>query len=471
MAYSLKFNGVNSIVTLNSDLLGNLGTSVYSIRIKSGLSGITLPSSGSVGVIGSKNTGSTNAVVITSTGLLQIHMGGMLRYGSTGGLINNQVEFDYTINHAANGDWNIYNNLTNAPTGFSGNFTTSLNVSGVNSWNMFGRSSNSATNYLNGEIQLIEVTGFTNGQTWDADLSGGTGSVLPTASGLNQGTLVNFPTDGTQWGGSGTPTPVSFTGTVPAQTATFGTAFSLNLASYFSGSLTPFTYAVTSGSLPAGLTLSGSTISGTPTVSGDVTGLVVTATDTGSNTAATNAFAINVAAAPALPSGTFTVGTITTTQNTASVPYTYSAADATSIQYRLNAGAAVTATTSPQALTGLTPNTGYTIQFRAVNGAGNGDWSTTAIFTTQPIPSTDGTFTSEPLYRLVDGALMANKALTYYRLYNPTTGALVVSKTGLSTNSSGVVSFTDAAVVTGTDYKSDWLSADGEFCMPSKAAT
>ncbi len=303
--------------------------------------------------------------------------------------------------------------------------------------------------------------------------STGTGTEMPDSVGSLQFVQVGtWPSDNSEWVEYGAvSTPISFTGTVPAQSATVGTAFSLNLASYFSGSLTPFAYAVTSGSLPAGLTLSGSTISGTPTAEGNVTGLVVTATDTGSNTAATNAFAINVAAAPALPSGTFTVGTITTTQNTASVPYTYSAADATSIQYRIDAGSPVAATASPQSVTGLTANTGHSIQFRAVNGAGNGDWSAVANFTTQPEASSDGTFTSEPFRRLVDGALMANKTFTYFRLYDNTTGALVVSKTGLVSNSLGVVSFTDPLVVTGTIYKADWRTADGEYCMPAKAAT
>ena len=64
------------------------------------------------------------------------------------------------------------------------------------------------------------MSGFSNAEKWDSNLSGGTGSILPTVSGSNQGTLVNFPTDGTQWettGGSpltstiegGLPVPVA----------------------------------------------------------------------------------------------------------------------------------------------------------------------------------------------------------------------------------------------------------------------
>ena len=87
---------------------------------------------------------------------------------------------------------------------------------------------------------------------------------------------------------SGGSTPVSFSGTVPGQTGVVGSAFSLALASYFSGSLTPFTYSVLSGALPGGLSLNTSTgaITGTPTTAGGFSA-VIRATDTGSNTAQT----------------------------------------------------------------------------------------------------------------------------------------------------------------------------------------
>lgn len=192
----------------------------------------------------------------------------------------------------------------------------------------------------------------------------------------------------------------------------------------------------------------------------------INATGAGAWSAVTN---FTTAATPQVPQGTFTIGAITVTETTASVPYTYSASDQTGIEYRINSGTAFTASASPQSVTGLSHSTAYTIQFRAINATGNGAWSTAANFTTATPPNV-GTFTSEPLYRLVDGVLMANTSFTYYRLYN-TAGALVVSKTGISSNSSGVISFTDAAVVTGTVYKSDWLTASGEFCMPGKAAT
>lgn len=96
-------------------------------------------------------------------------------------------------------------------------------------------------------------------------------------------------------------TPVSFSGTVDNQNGITGSAFSLDLSTYFSGSFTPFTYSLQAGSLAgSGLSLNTSTgvISGTG-VAGTYSGLVVRATDSDSpaNTADTNSFSITIGAA------------------------------------------------------------------------------------------------------------------------------------------------------------------------------
>jgi hypothetical protein len=90
-------------------------------------------------------------------------------------------------------------------------------------------------------------------------------------------------------------TPVAFTGTVPTQTYTVDEAITpLDLSGFFSGTETPFTYSVQSGTLPTGLSLNTSTgvISGTPTVVAEPTSIVVRATDDATNTADTNSFEI-----------------------------------------------------------------------------------------------------------------------------------------------------------------------------------
>ena len=81
----------------------------------------------------------------------------------------------------------------------------------------------------------------------------------------------------------------------------------------------------------------------------------------------------------------------------------------------------------------------------------------------------NGTFTSEVLKDYA-GNVLANTTLNFVRFYNDTTGALVLNKTGVSTNGSGIVTFSDAALVAGTTYRVDWETAAGSRRMPRKAA-
>lgn len=85
---------------------------------------------------------------------------------------------------------------------------------------------------------------------------------------------------------------------------------------------------------------------------------------------------------PTPPSGTVTIGTITPSTTSASVPYSYSAADQTGFEYRLNGGTAAAIGTSPATVSGLTASTPYSIEVRAVNASGPGAWSAPANFTT-----------------------------------------------------------------------------------------
>ena len=139
--------------------------------------------------------------------------------------------------------------------------------------------------------------------TWSMDASnhGAVPVVVEDTSGNNYDlTGVGFPSTGEDWidlGGGGV-TPVAFSSTVPDQNATNGSAFSLDVASYFSGTETPFTYSLQAGTLPTGLSLSGSVISGTPTVDEVQSGVVIRATDTATNTADTNSFSITVSSTP-----------------------------------------------------------------------------------------------------------------------------------------------------------------------------
>jgi hypothetical protein len=95
---------------------------------------------------------------------------------------------------------------------------------------------------------------------------------------------------------SATPIPVTFNGSVPAITGFVGAPISVSVASYFTGTYTPFSYALLAGSLPAGLALVNGVITGTPSAVGSTSGIRVRATDSIVNAADTNAFSISISA-------------------------------------------------------------------------------------------------------------------------------------------------------------------------------
>lgn len=80
-----------------------------------------------------------------------------------------------------------------------------------------------------------------------------------------------------------------------------------------------------------------------------------------------------------------------------------------------------------------------------------------------------GTLTTKP-FKQNNTALYANLSLTL-NIYDATTGALVLHKTGLTTNSSGVVTVTDPAITTGTSYAYEPVFASGARRLPVGTAT
>lgn len=166
------------------------------------------------------------------------------------------------------------------------------------------------------------VAANSTGNTITLDISGGAVTSVAVASGASHGTataadtsitytpvsgysgLDSFTYTATNANGTSPSATVTITvsaptitlspasGTLPA--ATFGSAYSQSLSA--SGGMAPYLYSVTSGSLPAGLTLSGDTITGTPTTSGTFS-FTVTATDANGVTVS-GAYVFNVAAVP-----------------------------------------------------------------------------------------------------------------------------------------------------------------------------
>lgn len=83
--------------------------------------------------------------------------------------------------------------------------------------------------------------------------------------------------------------------------------------------------------------------------------------------------------------------------------------------------------------------------------------------------ASSGTLTSEAL-RTNNGTLLASTALAHVAIYNDTTGALVLRRTSISTDASGVFTITDPAIVAGVTYRIDWETSGGHRRMPRKLA-
>ncbi|PKM17400.1 MAG: hypothetical protein CVV11_19775 [Gammaproteobacteria bacterium HGW-Gammaproteobacteria-15] len=357
---------------------------------------------------------------------------------------------------------------------FKANYTPSASLVTTNLLTLFQLSSSVRTAHF----RYYKFTDFNNvaaNRMFDARAHVPGDTVLrDTANGANGTFTAAWVTAGVTFVPDAPPvTPIAFTGSIPAQTFTAGDAVDVNLAGYFSGTQTPFTFANTGTSLSGtGLSItSAGRLQGTATAA-SVSGVIVTGTDASSNTASSNAFNVTVNAIPALPpQGSVTMGTITVGETTASVPFSYSASDQTGFMYRLNGGSPITVTANPISLTGLTASTGYTIDVAAVNANGTGTYSSTAGFTTTAAPSTDPVFTSAQPLRDNTAQLLNNTLLDYVRLYSVTTGELVAEFLDVTTNSSGYFSVTSALLMADTAYKADWqVNATGVGRMPQATA-
>lgn len=179
---------------------------------------------------------------------------------------------------------------------------------------------------------------------------------------------------------------VSFSGTVANQTGAVGESFALDLSAYFVGTKTPFSYALQSGTLPAGLSLNASTgaITGTPTTEGVSSGVVVRATDQDSATADTNAFTITINAALSAPSSA-PGSTSATAVSSSQIDVSWaSVADAQGYDIERDGEGAPLDVGSVLAYshTGLSAETAHSYRVRAYNSAGDGPWSSSFGSTT-----------------------------------------------------------------------------------------
>ena len=202
MSFRLRFDGIDDLVTLPSACSVNWGTGAYTIEI--GMVATRFPATGNEYFLGSAGATATGIALrqASGDGALAVVVGGTHRFSSSAGLVILNEYHVYRLEHdasASGGQWRWYRD--GVLFGSTGNFTTTT----VATIGVFGRGS-SGSICVPFDLGHVELTGFTNSQKWDADLSGGTGLILPTVSGTNQGTLVNFPTLDEEWifvGGGG----------------------------------------------------------------------------------------------------------------------------------------------------------------------------------------------------------------------------------------------------------------------------
>jgi chitodextrinase len=187
----------------------------------------------------------------------------------------------------------------------------------------------------------------------------------------------------------------TFSGTITVPTLTVGATMTpVDFSSMFtdvdSGDSATYT---TVGTWPAGVAISGTSISGTPSVAGTYSNLRVRRTDSGALTADSNLFTITVNASgdttnPVL-TGVVTPSSVVSAGATISWPAGSDNVAVTGYEYRLNGGSYTSVgnvlTTS---LSGLTPSTAYTVDVRAFDAAGNRSTAITGNFTTSAASDT-----------------------------------------------------------------------------------
>jgi hypothetical protein len=190
MAYRLRFTG-SEYVSLPSACSVNWGLGAYSVEFGAEIT--EFPTSGNYGIIGSDGSTTTGITLrqASGDGALAVITSGTFRFASVAGLVILNEYHVYRLEHDAGGAFRWYRD--GVQIGSSGTFTTSS----VQTVRAFGRGNSGGTpGYSKMDLGYVELVGFTNAQEWDADLSGGAGSILPTVSGDNQGTLNGFSVPG-----------------------------------------------------------------------------------------------------------------------------------------------------------------------------------------------------------------------------------------------------------------------------------
>lgn len=139
------------------------------------------------------------------------------------------------------------------------------------------------------------------------------------------------------------------------------------------------------------------------------------------------------------------------------------------------AGSNGTATGTPDSIDLIAPTaTGNGTGSGTTNGSASGTPSSASL----SAPSATGTGTTAgngtittPALKNNTGTVLASISGWTVNVYNASTGALVVQKTGLATNASGILTITDAAIASGTSYTYEPVHATYGRRLPTGAAS
>ena len=324
---------------------------------------------------------------------------------------------------------------TSLPGGTAGtSYSTTLQASGGTtpySWSV-------SAGTLPAGLNLVASTGVISGTPTTAGTVSFTVQVKDTAN--NTGTKALS----IAIGAAVTPVQIT-TGSVPA--GQVGVSYSTMIQA--TGGTTPYSWSISAGALPAGLTLTAGTgsISGTPTASGSFS-FTAKVTDSTSPTAqtATKAFNLTIAAAPSpvqitttsLPSGQVNTAYSTTlAASNGATPYSWSITSGS-----LPAGLTLTAATG--AISG-TPTTAGTSSFTVkVTDSGSPATSASAnlSITVNPAASSHSV--------LLNWTASPSQGVTGYNVYRSTTSGTGYAK--INSSAVGGLSYTDSTVSNSTTY-------------------
>lgn len=168
--------------------------------------------------------------------------------------------------------------------------------------------------------------------------------------------------------------------------------------------------------------------------------------------------------------GSITQGTVTSTSCQISWPAGTDNVAVTSYEVSKDNGATWTdvGNVLTYTFTGLSVSTTYTQKVRAKDASGNVSTPALSLAVTT-LSGSAGAFTSKPMVNDTD-TVFASQAGWSVRINNATTGDRIATKTGLTTSSTGVLTYSDAGCATGTNYEHIYIAPNGDKGMQDLVA-